>query len=944
MYAAKLPDFLSRKPPPNYIAGLGRGATGFTTRSDIGPAREPVPEAPVGPAAFPGAVPGAPAVPAAAAAAGGGAREEDDDERFQDPDNETGLFNTAPYEADDEEADRIYEDVDRKMDERRRARREAREREELERYRRERPKIQQQFADLKRGLAAVTEDEWAALPEVGDMVRRPGSKKKDYTGRYAYAPVNDAVLLGASSSLGLGAGFSGDAARSGLASSIDPRLQLTGGIATPADGSLTDFVQFGQARDKVLGLKLDQISDSVSGQTTIDPKGYLTDLNSIVNKTDAEISDIKRARQLLRSVITTNPKHAPGWIAAARLEEVAQKIVPARELIAKGCEECPKSEDVWLEAARLNTVDNAKIILANAVRHCPQSVKIWLRAVTLETDTKSKKRVLRRALEFIPNSVKVWKAAVSLEEDPEDARILLSRAVECVPLSVELWLALARLESYDNAKKVINRARLSIPTSHEVWLAAAKLEEQQGNQSMVDTIIPRAVSTLAQKGSTLTRDQWIKEAETCEKDGFVGTAQAIIKATLSIDVDEEDRKATWMQDAESCIANGAIATARAIYAYALQVFPEKKSIWRRAAFLEKSHGTRESLEDVLQRAVRYCPQAEVLWLMGAKEKWLSGDVSGAKAILASAFQANPNSEQIWLAAIKLEVETGEYARAQLLLQSAQAKADTERVWMKSVMLERQLGRLDDARALLEKAIPKFPTFAKLHMIRGQIEEDQQNVQAAREAYAKGVKAVPKSITLWILSSRLEEKSGQLTKARALLEKARMLNPKDPDLWVEAIRVESRAGNAAVAKALIAKALQECPTSGAIWSEAILNESRPLRKSRSMDALKKCENDPLVLITVARLFQAERKTDKARNWFNRATKVNPDLGDGWAWLLKFEMMNGNEAQQEDVVSRCVSAEPHHGEHWQSAAKDLKNVGKNVEEILKLTAAGLPAALH
>ncbi|CAD6271046.1 unnamed protein product [Miscanthus lutarioriparius] len=32
-------DFLNSKPPPNYVAGLGRGATGFTTRSDNGPAR-----------------------------------------------------------------------------------------------------------------------------------------------------------------------------------------------------------------------------------------------------------------------------------------------------------------------------------------------------------------------------------------------------------------------------------------------------------------------------------------------------------------------------------------------------------------------------------------------------------------------------------------------------------------------------------------------------------------------------------------------------------------------------------------------------------------------------------------------------------------------------------------------------------------------------------------
>ncbi|OMO86245.1 hypothetical protein COLO4_21266 [Corchorus olitorius] len=31
-------DFLNSNPLPNYVAGLGRDATGFTTRSDIGPA------------------------------------------------------------------------------------------------------------------------------------------------------------------------------------------------------------------------------------------------------------------------------------------------------------------------------------------------------------------------------------------------------------------------------------------------------------------------------------------------------------------------------------------------------------------------------------------------------------------------------------------------------------------------------------------------------------------------------------------------------------------------------------------------------------------------------------------------------------------------------------------------------------------------------------------
>ena len=64
-----------------------------------------------------------------------------------------------------------------------------------------------------------------------------------------------------------------------------------------------------------------RMGDSTSGKSTVDPKGYLTSLDSVQLSSDAEISDIKKARMLLKSVINTNPKHAPGWVAAARLEE-----------------------------------------------------------------------------------------------------------------------------------------------------------------------------------------------------------------------------------------------------------------------------------------------------------------------------------------------------------------------------------------------------------------------------------------------------------------------------------------------------------------------------------------------------------------------------------------------------------------------------------------------
>ena len=76
--------------------------------------------------------------------------------------------------------------------------------------------------------------------------------------------------------------------------------------------------------------------------------------------------------------------------------------------------------------------------------------------------------------------------------------------------------------------------------------------------------------------------------------------------------------------------------------------------------------------------------------------------------------------------------------------------------MKSAVFERQQGQLDAALETVSQALKKFPKFAKLYMIQGQIHASQRRYPAARQAYAAGLKAVPKEPTLWILASRLEE--------------------------------------------------------------------------------------------------------------------------------------------------------------------------------------------
>lgn len=921
-------DFLSQPAPENYVAGLGRGATGFTTRSDLGPAREGPSEDQIKEALAKRAQQLGAAPPTAYGATEKKEENDDDDERFQDPENEVGLFANGAYDRDDDEADRIYQEVDERMDRRRKIRRlvfpfhfptlpphpaskaydlslalvldeqitelkpfdssrEAREAQERKEYEANNPKIQQQFADLKRSLASVSDEDWANIPEVGDLTGK--NRRTKQTLRQRFYAVPDSVIAGARDSTQFDTSVTEDGS------------QANGSGVDTMDGTMTNFADIGAARDKVLQVRLDQAAlgsgtDSTAGTSTnIDPKGYLTSLSkSEIKSGEAEVGDIKRVRVLLESVIKTNPKHAPGWIAAARLEEVAGKIVAARNVISRGCEVCPKSEDAWLENIRLNDNHNAKIIAAKAITNNDRSTRLWIEAMKLENDPRAKKRVLRRALDIMKTSVAIWKEAVNLEEDPADARLLLAKATEEIPLSAELWLALARLETPEQAQKVLNKARKAIPTSFEIWVAAARLQEQMGNANKVN-VMKRAVQSLAQESAMLKREEWISEAEKCEDEGAILTCGAIIRETLGYGLDEDDdRKEIWMDDAKSSIGRGKYETARAIYAYALRVFVNRKSIWLAAAELEKNHGTKEALWQLLEKAVEACPQSEVLWMQLAKEKWQSGEIDDARRVLGKAFNQNPNNEDIWLAAVKLEADNGQTPQARELLQTARQEAGTDRVWIKSVAFERQLNNVTAALDLVTQALQLYPKADKLWMMKGQIYEAENKLPQAREAYNTGTRACPKSVPLWLLASRLEEKVGVIVKARSVLDRARLAVPKNAQLWTESVRVERRAKNVAQAKNLMAKALQEVPHSGLLWSESIWHlEPRTQRKPRSLEAIKKVENDSTLFVTVARVFWGERRLEKAASWFEKAILLDSDLGDTWAWYLKFLMQHGTD---------------------------------------------------
>uniref|UniRef100_A0A0N4ZT01 Pre-mRNA-processing factor 6 n=1 Tax=Parastrongyloides trichosuri TaxID=131310 RepID=A0A0N4ZT01_PARTI len=909
--------FWNQPAPEGYVPGIGRGDFGFTTRSDIGPAKAagiPGPDDKLPPFKKP--------------------KDEEDsaeinDSNFNDFFGYSGsLVARDPYEKDDEEADLIYQAIDDRLDERRKDHRQKIALEAKESFRKELPDFHQQFSDLTRQLASISESEWLAIPDVGDArnkaKRNPRSDK--------FTPVPDSIIA---SSMSFGQ----------TTSVMDPTVQ--NGMTSVINGTETtfkvpsndlDLVKIGQAKNRIMDIHLNKASDSVSGQTVIDPKGYITGLQSMIPQHGADIADIKKARQLLKSVRETNPYHPPAWIAGARLEEVAGKMQLARNLIMEGADKNPKSEDLWIEAVRLHPSETAKKILANAVCYLPLSVRIWLKAADIEKENKAKKKVLRKALENIPTSVVLWKTAVELEE-PEEARQLLTRAVECCPTSTELWLALSKLETYENARKVLNKAREHIPTERQIWIHAAKLEETKGNAAMVDKIIDRAITSLKANMVEINRSQWIKDAIDCEKAGCLKTCKAIIRNVLPIGVEEVDRRETWLGDADHFVKENAFGCARGVYDILLDKFEKDKFIWETSTNFERVHGTTETYLSLLKRAVEEVPKFEVVWLMYANCVWKEGNVDEARNILSQAFENNSNSESIWLAAFQLESENGEFSKARKLLKKARESTDSPRIWMKSAKFEWCLGNLNNAKDLLLLSLDKFVNYPKLYMMLGQLYIEEGQYNEARKVFTNGIRKNVNCPILWILLSRLEESQDQLIKARSDLEKARLKNPKNPLLWLESIRLEWRANLKELAKERLSRALQECENSGILWAEAIFMEDRHGRRNKSLDALKKCDTDPDVLLAIAKLFWAERRVKKARDWFQKSLKINPDNGDTWAYFYKFELLHGTENEQNMVLEKCIKTEPRHGELWQPVLKNYKNWKKKTGDILKIVTSQL-----
>lgn len=855
--------FLDQEPPPGYVAGIGRGATGFTTSADTGPVRFE-------------------------SEFGNEAENEDD----------VGIF-AGRQTQDDDEADRIYEEIDARMQRRHKKRDE--EITDVVEVHTGNGTIKEKFSQFKTQLATVSLDEWANIPEVGDLTRKNKRQRLlDQQQQRTYA-APDMLIAGA-----------GNAIRS-------------------ETGLVVDQAAPNQAL-------LDEIEEAAEQE-----------------------GDFTRSRLILASLRKTEPNKADLWISSARLEVQARNFSTAKSLIMEGCTKVPHSESVWLESVRIHQKSSegtkvCKAIINDALRLNTESEKLWFQAMELENpaDLFSRKKIIMKALEFLPTSVTLWKALIDLESESSDAIRLLEKATELCPNEWDFWLTLVNLSPYADAKSVLNKARKQLPTNHEVWIAALKLEEREHSEithQKLSTMLSKGFKELAKHGSNTLANQWLEDAAASEKEDFIKTCNAIVENAL--DLEDGAAKLPFLL---SCAEKyGSTQTSNFIYQYITKNYPHDVGGWVRLfASLKKGEVLLPELYDFYAQAIALNPMCELFYLMYAKDKWTIGeDVPGARLILEDASKVLTTSEKIWLARVKLEVRNHSYDMGYQVSKQAleEILGNSVRAWYKHIHLLRfcvykklDFVSLDSVLTASNEALELFPDNYKLYLQNLQILVEEGKLKEAREALSIGSRKCPKSAEIWCALAQVDISLGALARARSLLDTATLQDANQDLLWDTKITLEVQEKDMITARQLVSKALKLFPSSSLIWMHnlsMILKMSH--RKNAFLDALKQTNNSTEILLGIGVFFWIDGKFAKAKSWFDRSLAADKRNGDAWGWAYSFVSKNGSpeDLQKLLVEAELVFDEINKGRTWNRVIKSYKNYDKTPSECVKLVSEELLA---
>ena len=899
-------SFLDQEAPEGYVAGLARGAVGFRTSTS--------------PDSFNRGI---------AIVQNEEDEEEDDNNNKSTPQlNEDGILSTnkrGKVDEEDEEADRIYNEIEKKLQFKKRK---SPNNDNTKTKPTTIDNSSSQFSDLKRQLANLTEDDWLNLPEPGDMTRKNKRTRllEQQQQRMYSAP--DTLISNSSSTT-----------------------------------NTTNFKSLSESRDKLLGSQLDNLlpsyiknngqSTSTTTTTTANEALQQSILNMTGVEQDSKYADLQKSRVILSSLRKSEPYKPSSWILSARLEEQEGKNLKlAKQYILEGCKKCPRNDEIWLENIRLNQSDIklCKQLITNGLNYNPKSEKLWLKATELEINNINKRKVLMKGLEKLPNNNQLWKQLIELENDQNMVKKLLSKAVQLCSQDWEFWSALLNISNYEESKKLLNQARKSIKevkNISKVWITACQLEEREYGSNKIDInklikLMDKAMKEIPI--DKMTKNDWYKLACDSEKENFQVTSKTIIISYLKL----QGLDQSIFEDVDKFFTDGYIIVGKSILDYIVTTNSSNDiTKWKRIFALVKKFNQEVSLSLLFtyyDKAISLNPQVPLFYLMYAKDKWqLSKDIPQARSILDSGELVNPTDLSIKFAIIKLELKAGNLQNASKYIKAIldRTPMESEKFWYKYIHVLRCLNSdIIILKEVIQKALELFPNCWKLYLQNIEILEDINELEEAREIALVGVKKCPQCIYLWIKLSQIDEKAKIIIRARSILDQAILANSNNPELWVYKIQFEKRIGNSSSSiQNLTNKAIKQFPNDPWLW---IINLSLILkmsqRKTIFLDALKATNNSNLILLIIGIFFWFDGKYSKSKNWFERSLQLDNTNGDTWGWMYNYLKKIGTTKELDtfliDYESKYDSINK--GQFFNKINKDIKNYNKSPKEILDIVA--------
>lgn len=364
---------------------------------------------------------------------------------------------------------------------------------------------------------------------------------------------------------------------------------------------------------------------------------------------------------------------------------------------------------MWEESQ--HELDRARSVYERAVDEDPRNVTFWLKYAELEMRHRNSNRarnVWDRAVHILPRQTQLWYKYAFMEDvlgNYVGERLVFERWMQWNPAE-PAWLAYAKFElrvgQVARARSVYERLVAARP-SVSAWLRYARFEEAQHDTARARDVYTRAIDALSNGSSGGDGDDGSSE---------LGDDPRLFVAFAAFEqrAHEDER-------------------ARAIYRYALDHVPRARADALYAAFatFEKTHGTRESIEDVLasQRRLHYEEQ------------------------LAAAPPGAPPDYDVWFDYIRLEEEHGDIAQIREVYERAVAcvpPVAEKRFWRRYIYLwlkyavfeELVAGDAARARQVYAAAVKLVPhrrfSFSKLWIQYAQLEVRQLQLAAARRVF------------------------------------------------------------------------------------------------------------------------------------------------------------------------------------------------------------------